>query len=61
MGKRQLSYGNVHEENKLQDHTRRRGGLQFFFIFSSYKGSQADFSSDLFSFTRLLSLFYKGN
>ena len=37
MGKSQLSYGNVHEENKLQDYTRKRGGLQFFFIFSSYQ------------------------
>lgn len=26
-----LSYNNVHEENKLQDYTRKRGGLQFFF------------------------------
>lgn len=61
MGKRQLSYGNVHEENKLQDYTRKRGGLQFFSFLAVTKDSQADFSSDLFSFTRLLSLFYKGN
>lgn len=53
MGKRELSYNNVHEENKLQDYTRKRGGLQFFSFSAVTKGSQADFSSDLFSFIRL--------
>ena len=53
MGKRELSYSNVHEENKLQDYTRKRGGLQFFSFLAVTKGSQADFSSDLFSFIRL--------
>ena len=33
----------------------------FFSFLAVTKDSQADFSSDLFSFTRLLSLFYKGN
>ena len=61
MGKRQLSYGNVHEENKLQDYTRKRVARNFFSFLAVTKGSQADFSSELFSFTRLLSLFYKGN
>lgn len=53
MGKRELSYSNVHEENKLQDYTRKRGGLQFFSFLAVTKSSQADFSSDLFSFIRL--------